>query len=173
MPLVRSQGDEFHHIQPDHDTTSIERWRVSTSYSQHSSDLRSSLKSESWNPRFSSKTASWKTAAHRVVQLEKVQEDDEGDDHSAYQPGLPQIPMETNVSDFLYVYSSVLLFMFQDQINDVSTSAYTCPAWPSADGLDQAHPMILNSPTHDLANPFPSAFEDSEASHISLCLHHS
>ena len=169
MPLVRSQGDEFRRIRSDIDTTSIERWRVSTSYSQRSSDLRSSLKSESWNPRFPSKTASWTTAAHRVVRLERVQEDEEGDDYLAYQPGPPQIPMETNVSDLLYVYSPVLLYTFQDQIDDASTSAYTCPAWPSADGLDQAHPMILNSPTHDLANPFPSAFEDSEASYVSLC----
>jgi len=173
MPLVRSQGDEFRHIQSDLNTTSIERWRVSTSYSQRSSDLRSSLKSESWNPRFSSKTASWTTAAHRVVRLEKVQEDEEDDDHSAYQPGLPQIPMQTNVSDFLYVHSPVFLCVFQDQIDDASTSAYTCPAWPSADGLDQAHPMILNSPTHDLANPFPSAFEDSEVNYVFLSLRRS
>lgn len=105
MPLVRSQGDEFCHIEPDLDATSIERWRVGTSYSQRSSDLRSSLKCASWNPRFSSKTASWATAAHHVVRLERVQEDEEGDDQSAYQLGLPQISMETNVSDFLHVYS--------------------------------------------------------------------
>lgn len=50
---------------------------------------------------------------------------------------------------------------------DVSTDAYTCPAWPSADGIDQAHPTILNSPTHDLANPFPPVFDDSDASSVS------
>lgn len=112
MPLVRSQGDKFRHIQSDLDGTFIERWRVSTSYSQRSSDSRSSLKLESWDPRFSSKTASWTTAAHRVVRLEKVQEDEEGDDYSAYQPGLPQIPMETNVSNLPYVYSPVLICIF-------------------------------------------------------------
>ena len=104
MPLVRSQADEFRHIESDLNATSIERWRVSTSYSQRSSNLRSSLKRASRNPRFSSKTASWTTAAHRVVRLEKVQEDEEGDDCSARQPSLPQIPMETNVSGFLHVY---------------------------------------------------------------------
>ena len=103
MPLVRSQRDEFHYIEPDRDATSIERWRVSTSYSQRSSDSRSSLKSTSRNPRFSSKTASRTTAAHRVVRLERVQEDEEGDDYSTNQPRLPQIPMETNVSVFLYI----------------------------------------------------------------------
>jgi hypothetical protein len=34
--------------------------------------------------------------------LERVQEDEEDDDYTTYQPELPQIPMETNVSDFLY-----------------------------------------------------------------------
>ena len=103
MLLVRSQGDEFHRIGPDIDATSIERWRVSTSYSQRSSDLRSSLKPASWNPRSSSKTASRTTAAHRVVRLERVQEDEEDDDYSTYTPELPQVPMETNVSDSLYL----------------------------------------------------------------------
>ena len=54
--------------------------------------------------------------------------------------------------------------MLQDQIDGVNAGAYTCP-WPPADGLDQAHPMIFNSPTHDLANPFPFTFEDSEVSY--------
>jgi len=103
MPLVRSQRDEFHHIESDLDVTSIERWRVSTSYSRRSSDLRSSLKLTSRNPRSSSKTASWTTAVHPVVRLERVQEDEEDDGHSTYQPGHPQIPMESNVSDFLYI----------------------------------------------------------------------
>jgi len=108
MPLVRSQRDEFRRIDPDLDVTSIERWRVSTSYSRRSSDLRSSLKPTSRNPRFPSKTASRTAAAHRVVRLGRVQEDEEDDGHSTYQPELPQIPMETNVSDFLYVDGLVL-----------------------------------------------------------------
>ena len=103
MPLVRSQRDEFHHIESDLDVTSIERWRVSTSHSRRSSDLRSSLKLASRNPRSSSKTASWTTAVRPVVRLERVQEDEEDDGHSTYQPGPPQIPMESSVSDFLYI----------------------------------------------------------------------
>lgn len=103
MPLARLRGDEFHHIESDLDATTIERWRVSTSHSRRSSDLRSSLKPTSWNPRSSSKTASWTTAAHRVVRLERVQEDVEDDDHPDYQPEPPQTPMETDVSTFLYI----------------------------------------------------------------------
>lgn len=109
MPLVRSQEDEFRHIEPDLHATSIERWRVSTSYSQRSSDLRSSLKPASWNPHFSSKTASWTAAAHRVVRLESVQEDEEDDGCPTYQPGTPQTPMETNVSESLYIQCLVLI----------------------------------------------------------------
>ena len=126
MPLVRSQRDEFHLIGSDPDVTSIERWRVSTSHSRRSSDLRSSLKPTSRNPRFSSKTASWPTAAHRVVRLERVQEDEEDDGHSTYQPGLPQIPMETNVSGFCLLIVWGLLRILQDQI-DVSAGAYVSP----------------------------------------------
>jgi len=99
MPLVRFPEDELCHIKSDHDATSISRWRASTSYMQRSSDLGSSLKSASWNPRFPSKPTSWTTAAQRVVRLEKVQEDEEGDDHSTYHPGLPQVSMETHVSN--------------------------------------------------------------------------
>lgn len=101
MPLVRSQRDEFYHIEPDCNATSIERWRVSTSHSQRLSDLRSSLKPALRNPRFSSKTASRMTAAHHVVRLDRVQEDEE-DDCPTFQPGLP---METNVSENFWYFN--------------------------------------------------------------------
>jgi hypothetical protein len=105
MPLVRSQEDEFHHIESGLRATSIEKWRVSTPHSQHSSDLRSSLKPPSWNPRFPSKTASWPTAAQHVVRLERIQEDEDDDDYPTPQPGPPQIPMEVTVSDYMYIMS--------------------------------------------------------------------
>lgn len=54
----------------------------------------------------------------------------------------------------------------QDQMDEVNTDAYTCPAWSPADGHDQVPPMIFNSPTHHLGNPFRFTFDDSEASHI-------
>jgi hypothetical protein len=62
------------------------------------------------------------------------------------------------------------LFMLQNQIDEADTGAYTRPAWPSPDGFDKAHPMILNSPTHDLANPLRFTFDDSEVSRTPLCL---
>jgi len=60
--------------------------------------------------------------------------------------------------------------MLQDQIDWVSTGAYTYPVEPLADGLDQAHSTILDSPTHDLTNPFPFTFEDPEVKYIPLSL---
>ena len=173
MPLVRSQRDEFHHIDPDPGVTSIERWRVSTSCSRRSSDLRSSLKPTSRNPRFASKTASWTTAAHHVVRLERVQEDEEDDGHSTYLPGLPQIPMETNVSGFLCIDRPVLTACTPGSNRCGEYSAYVGHGWPSINSLHQAHPVILNSPTHDLANPFPFTFEDPEASDVFPCHYHS
>ncbi|KAF9647847.1 hypothetical protein BDM02DRAFT_3187667 [Thelephora ganbajun] len=58
---------------------------------------------------------------------------DEEDDDSTSQSGPPQIPMEVN-----------------DKTDGVNTGAYTCLAGSLAEGFDQAHPMIPNSPTHDL-----------------------
>lgn len=173
MPLVRSQGDEFRHIEPDLNATSIERWRVSTHRSQRSPDLCSSSNPASRNPRSSGKTASWMTATHGVVRLERVQEEEESDCHPTLQPGLPQITMETNVSGPLYVYSLGFTMYVQDHVDEVTTSAYTCPARPPVDSLDQAHPTILNSPTHDLTNPFPFTFEDSGVSYVSICFYRS
>lgn len=171
MPLVRSQGDEFRHIEPNIGTTSIERWRVSTYRSQRSPDLCSSSNPASWKPRSSSKTASRMTAAYGVVRLEQVQEDEEGDGHPALQPELLQTTMEATVSGPSYVYPLGFTMYVQDQMDEVTTSAYTCPAGPPADGGDQAHPMILSSPTHDLTNPFPFTFEDSGVSYVSICLY--
>lgn len=116
------------------------------------------------------------TATHGVVRLEQVQEEEEGDDddgHPTLHSGLPQITMDTDVSDPLYVYSLEFIMCVQDQIDEVTTSAYTCPARLLADGCDQAHPMILNSPTHDLTNPFPFTFEDSGVSYVSICFRRS
>ena len=173
MPLVRSQGDEFRHIESDIDATSTERWRVSTYPSQRSPDLCSSSNLASWNPRSSSKTASRMTAVHGVVRLERVQEDEEGDGHPSLQPGLLQTTMEVTVSGPLYIYPLGFTMYVQDQIDKVATGAYTYPARPPADSSDRAHPMILNSPTHDLTNPFPFTFEDSGVSYVPICLYRS
>lgn len=144
MPLVRSQEDEFHHIESDLHATPTGRWRVSTRCSQRSYDLRSSSKPASWEPRFPSKAASRTTAAHRVVRLERIQED-EDDGCPTHQLQLPQITMEAS-----------------DQTGEVDEGAYTCSTLSSADARDQVDPTILNSPTHDLENPFCFTFDDSE-----------
>lgn len=66
-----------------------------------------------------------------------------------------------------------LLCILQDQIDVVvSTGAYTGPVWSSIYSL-QVHPVVLNSPTHDLTNPFPFTFGDSEASDVFPYLDHS
>lgn len=166
MLLVRSQGDEYHDIESDPSATSTEGWRVSTSYSRHSCDLRSSSRPTSCDPRFKSKPTSWSISAHRVVRLERIQEDEnDGDGWPTYQPRHSLI--ETNVSvsspHFLPSTGDPLCILW-DQIEE-ATAAYTCPAWPPDDSRDEIR-SVPNSPTHDLANLSYFNSDDSVVSHV-------
>lgn len=73
---------------------------------------------------------------------------------------------------FVMFIAPGFLHMLLDQVYEVNIDAYTRSARPSPDVLDQVNSTILNSPTHDLANPFRFTFDDTEVSHVFSCPYH-